>query len=240
MYKGPIESNRFFEKYPEGEGNEDDKDDALHLYAGCEFGLSSHIKSNQEFPERKDLYVHSLCFKWSDPVDTGGTPEPAFSSNPDLSWRHMQLCDPPVAVANLHVRSALDDDSPDEELYATIFDRAGIKMGLVHETVAAMIRSQSGEEAVSKVYWSSSATFGIEGCDVGSKTDNPDEKAGENGVTGDGENLPEQNDAGPDEMEEDDDEGVECDRNDAEDDSVSQEDPEEDETNEYSGEALDL
>jgi hypothetical protein len=229
MYKGPIASNRFFKKYAGGDENE--QVDLVQLYTGCEFELWTHLESNQEYPERTDRYVHCLCFRWSDPVDTGGTPEPAFSSNPDLSWRHMQLCDPPIAVANLHVDSELEDHSADEEYYATIFDRDGITMGLVHDTAAAMIRSQFGEEIVSKVSWSSSVTFGIEGSDEGSETDKPDDSGSET----DEESFSEQDDADEAE-EEDEDGGVEPAQDDAEeDDSVYLEEEDADQEGESGG-----
>jgi hypothetical protein len=229
MYKEPIASNRFFKKYAGGDENE--QVDLVQLYAGCEFDLWAHLESNQKYPERTDRYMHCLCFRWSDPVEIGGTPEPAFSSNPDLSWRHMQLCDPPIAVADLHVDSELEDHSADEEFYATIFDRAGITMGLVHDTAAAMIRSQFGEEIVSKVSWSSSVTFGIEGCDEGSETDRLDVSGDET----DEESFSEQDDANEAE-EEDEDGGVESAQDDAEeDDSVYPEEEDADQEGENGG-----
>jgi hypothetical protein len=109
----------------------------------------------------------------------------------------MQLCNPPIAVAALYVQKRRSAWADPTESCATIFDRAGITMGLVHDTVAAMMRSQFGEKA-SEVYWSCHVTFGFEVCDE----DKPEQDGGEI----DREIFPEQDDADSDEMEEDDDE----------------------------------
>jgi hypothetical protein len=119
------------------------------------------------------------------------------------------------------------------QLYATILDKdRGITMGLVHDTIAAMIRSHLRQDT-SDIDRSSHLSFGIEGCDGGNTTDSPDRDGGDI----DGEGLSDQDDA--DEVEEND-EGDGSDDDDAEDDSVHQEDLEEDKISEYHGEAVDL
>jgi hypothetical protein len=208
MYKGPMTFNDFF-KDDTGRHGLKEGADALWLYKGCELCLLDDLKGNREALEREACYMHYFCHKYSAREAPGGQPQPATSDSPELSWRSMQLCNPPIAVAALYVQKRRSAWADPTESCATIFDRAGITMGLVHDTVAAMMRSQFGEKA-SEVYWSCHVTFGFEVCDE----DKPEQDGGEI----DREIFPEQDDADSDEMEEDDDEEVESDRDDAEDD----------------------
>jgi hypothetical protein len=119
----------------------------------------------------------------------------------------------PIAVANLHVQELVPDPV---ELCATIFDRdGGITMGLVHDTVAAMLRSHFRRDAF-EVNWVLHVDFGIEGCDEVKGTDKPDENGGESGGERSGENLSEQDDAEAHDAESHDAEAYDAETHDAE------------------------
>jgi hypothetical protein len=229
MYKEPMTINGFFKKDTGRDGMEEVDD--LYLYKSCDLRLMDGFESSREAPGREDRYMRYSCLRFLVREGPGSTPQPATSNSPGLSWRSMQLCDPPIGVANLRVR--VDYRLRDSvQLYATILDKdRGITMGLVHDTIAAMIRSHLRQDA-SDIDWSSHLSFGIEGCDGGNTTDSPDRDGGDID-----EGLSEQDDA--DEVEEND-EGDGSDDGDAGDDSVHQEDLEEDKISEYHGEAVDL
>lgn len=231
MYKGPMTTNGLFKKNTGRDGMEEVDD--LYLYKSCDLRLMDGFESSREAPGREDRYMRYSCLRFLVREGPGSRPQPATSDSPGLSWRSMQLCDPPIGVANLRVRE-LDYRLRDPvQLYATILDKdRGITMGLVHDTIAAMIRSHFRQGA-SDIDWSSHVSFGIEGCDGGNTTDSPDRDGGDI----DGEGFSEQDDA--DEVEEND-EGDGSNDDDTEDDSVHQEDLEEDKISEYDGEAVDL
>ena len=231
MYKGPMTTNGFFRKDTRRDGMEEVDD--LYLYKSCDLRLMDGFESSREALGREDRYMRYSCRRFLVREGPGSRPQPATSDSPGLLWRSMQLCDPPIGVANLRVRE-LDYRLRDPvQLYATILDKdRGITMGLVHDTIAAMIRSHFRQGA-SDIDRSSHVSFGIEGCDEGNTTDSPDRDGGDIG----GEDFSEQDDA--DEVEEND-EGDGFDDDDAEDNSVHQEGLEEDKISEYHGEAVDL
>jgi hypothetical protein len=239
MYKGPMTTNDFFKKETRRDGTKEV--DGLYLYKGCDLILIDWLESSQEALERKDSYMHYSCYKLPAPQAFGGKPQPVTWDSPGLSWRSLQLCDPPIAVANLHVQELVPDPV---ELCATIFDRdGGITMGLVHDTVAVMLRSHFRKDAF-EVNWVLHVNFGIEGCDKVKGTDKTDENGGESGGERSGENLSEQDDAEAHDAEAHDAEAHKVEENDdgdeSEDDSVYQEDFVENMDWEYDGEAVGL
>lgn len=150
IYKAPIEINNVFKR-------------ATDLYQDC-------YMSNDTDPARN--YFGLAGPNWSKHTITIHSRKsqdylngrPAFPNNPDLSWRSFQVCDPPVTAARLqtysgsqhywtieasHVRPfvSFDFGSTDPTgILATIFDKDGITLGLVHDTAAATLRYQPGEE----------------------------------------------------------------------------------------------
>jgi hypothetical protein len=85
-----------------------------------------------------------------------------FPSNPDLSWRSIQASDPPITVARMQTYSGVKQWSNEDNHYgptggptfddaptgilATVFDKNGITLGLLHDTAAVILRSRTGEE----------------------------------------------------------------------------------------------
>ena len=81
---------------------------------------------------------------WVDVLPYG---QPAFSHNPDLSWRSMQLCDPPITVANSNTGSGgRFGHSGAPSIWAMLFDRDGITMGLAYDTAVAALSCNLGEQ----------------------------------------------------------------------------------------------
>jgi hypothetical protein len=148
IYKAPIEINNFFKR-------------ASLLYQNCH--MSNHIDPVRNWfclPE-SNWSKHTITiesFKSKD-YPNGG---PAFSNNPDLSWRSIQVCDPPITVARLRTYGGAQHWPTDDNDYfltpfaasvagptgvlTTIFAKDGITLGRVHDTAAATLHSQTGEE----------------------------------------------------------------------------------------------
>lgn len=67
---------------------------------------------------------------WID-VDMYPKGEPAFAHEPNLSWRKMQLCDPPITTVSFEAKSGDNNVlSSVSDIYATLFDKDGVTLGL--------------------------------------------------------------------------------------------------------------
>jgi hypothetical protein len=72
---------------------------------------------------------------------------PIFSEDHTMPWRSMQICNPPITTAKLTTYSGSDKQALDTvEGFTTVYDKYGITMGLVHDTAAAALRTNTGEQ----------------------------------------------------------------------------------------------
>jgi hypothetical protein len=125
------------------------------LYPDCRL---SYMVEGRDFLARQpgvysiDHWIH---------VETYPDGETAFSHDPSLSWRKMQLCDPPITTVSFEARSGADPGLPSvTDTYATLFDQNGVTLGQAYETAAAALRSFVGEDDP-KIAWRFQLRFGI-------------------------------------------------------------------------------
>jgi hypothetical protein len=112
---------------------------------------------------RRDIRVEYVNHQpWN---HSGG--ELRILGDPTLSWRSMQICNPPIATARLNTVSGANSwDWADEQLNliensTTLFDKNGITMGLVHDTAAAILRTNTGEQDP-RLGWRLLLSYGIQ------------------------------------------------------------------------------
>jgi len=137
------------------------------LYQNCVITSSLLIsrKWSQYFGpnySKRTMFVESL----KSPNYPSG--RPAFLTSPDFSWRSMQICNPPITSARLHAYSGAqlwDADSEDFiglcQNFTMVSDTDGITMGLVHDTAAAILGSNTGKEDP-KLGWHVYLSYGIQ------------------------------------------------------------------------------
>jgi hypothetical protein len=93
--------------------------------------------------------------------------ELTFLGDPTLSWRSMQICNPPIATTRLNTVSGANSWGwADVQLdlienYTTLFDKNCITMGLVHDTAAAILRTNTGEQDP-RLGWRLLLSYGIQ------------------------------------------------------------------------------
>jgi hypothetical protein len=141
MYKQSVVSNYLLET-------------ARSLYPHCGVSASGSTCPLQAVPAGEFIQVHDLLVE----VYPGG--QAAFTHSPDLSWRSMQLCDPPITVANLDTSSGSYYMHCRPGTCATLFDKDGITLGLAYDMAAAALRQNVGKEDP-KNGWSFHVVFGI-------------------------------------------------------------------------------
>jgi hypothetical protein len=151
IYKAPIPINSMFMR-------------ATDLYQDCTMGNSIYFARNWSNFLEPNWSKHTIRIESSKSEDHPNG-RPAFSNNPDFSWRPIQICDPPITVARLHTYGG-------EKLwhielfgltgvFTTIFDKDGITLGLVHDTAAATLRSHTdGEDP--RLGWHLDLSWGTE------------------------------------------------------------------------------
>jgi hypothetical protein len=140
MYKQSVVSNYLLET-------------ARSLYPHCGVSALGSTCRSQAVPAGEFIQAHDL---WVE-VYPGG--QAAFMQSPDLSWRSMQLCDPPITVANMDTSSGSYMHCR-QGICATLFDKDGITLGMAYDTVAAALHSNVGKEDP-KNDWSFHVVFRI-------------------------------------------------------------------------------
>jgi hypothetical protein len=123
------------------------------LYPDCRICDVGYTCQSQAAPADDSYEVYDMMAE----VHPDG--RPAFPHDPDLSWRSMQPCDPPITVADLLAYCGADIWKK-TDTYATLFDRDGITMGWAYDTAAAMFRSSLGKQDPRDAWWFH-VTFGI-------------------------------------------------------------------------------
>jgi hypothetical protein len=135
IYKMPIPMNSVFEGTTE-------------LYQDCNMWYTKDLARNLSFYPGPNWSKHTISIESFRSKDYPNTP--AFSDNHQLSWRDIQICDPPITAARLHTYSGMELWDFEVvrliEISATVFDEDGITMGLVHDIAAATLRHNTGEE----------------------------------------------------------------------------------------------
>jgi hypothetical protein len=140
-----------------------------HLFEDC---YSLHPKCRLDYiVEHFDIPGHFdflLEKAWSHSTDYGIDVEmhpeggPAFAHDPSLSWRKMQLCDPPITTVSFAAKSGDIFVFPSKShTYATLFDNDGVTLGLAYDTAAAALHSFVGEDDP-KIAWRFQLRFGID------------------------------------------------------------------------------
>ena len=136
IYKAPIPINSIFMR-------------ATDLYQDCTMGNAIHFARNWSNFLEPNWSKHTVRIESSKSEDYPNG-RPAFLNNPDFSWRSIQICDPPITVARLHMYSG--EKMWHIELFGltgvltTISDKDGITLGAVHDTAAATLRSHTDRE----------------------------------------------------------------------------------------------
>jgi hypothetical protein len=128
---------------------------ARSLYPGC---------SMEVLLDRHGLWEPPNQWHLRNDIDVGYDADgnPAFSDRSDRSWRNMQVCDPPISVVLLqsqvmpHIPS-VPFYPMEHRIFSAVLDRDGITMGLVFDTVAALLRNYSDSR-----FWCFRMSFGID------------------------------------------------------------------------------
>jgi hypothetical protein len=134
-----------------------------NLYPECDMIDFCYTSKSQAVPAGDFDRIHDMMIK----AHPGG--KLAFSHDPNLSWRSMQLCNSPIAVANMEAYSeneggltpfTLPPGPSAPDIDATLFDRDGITMGLAYDTGVAMLGWEIGKEDPKVPLWIN-VIFGI-------------------------------------------------------------------------------
>jgi hypothetical protein len=137
IYKAPVQINGIFKRETD-------------LYQDCTMGNSIHFARNWSDFYRPNWSKHTIRIESSESEDNPNGPTAAFPTNPDLSWRSIQICDPPITMARLHTYGGGQlwhlEHLALTEVFTTIFDNDGITLGLVYDTAAASLRSHTGRK----------------------------------------------------------------------------------------------
>jgi hypothetical protein len=141
------------------------------LYQQCILSSNLGMMCNRNHPvgsnhSRRIICLMSLMYKNYCCEGRG----PIFSEDPTMPWRSMQICNPPTTTAKLTTYSGSDRLALDAvEILTTVYDKDGITMGLVHDTAAAVLRTNTGEQDP-RLGWHIFPTYGIQNSSEGTIT----------------------------------------------------------------------